>query len=118
MIDVKEEVQALRTHLRLSNFQKSTVSMYTRTLSVFLEYCNTNYSSEPLNQVHVQTYLLQRIDSGKSWSTINVDYSALRKYYKIIKDYPWSLKKLPRPKKDKKLPAILSKEAAKPKQLC
>ena len=27
-----------------------------------------------------------------------------------MKDYPWSLKKLPRPKSDKKLPSLLSKE--------
>ena len=110
MKDITTETQEYRSYMRLSNFSKSTVDMYTRTLSIFLKFYNENYPDEDLNQDHAQQYLLQRIDSGKAWSTINADYSALRKYYKILKEYPWSLKKLPRPKKDKKLPAILSKE--------
>ena len=110
MNDITSETREFRSYMRLSNFSKSTVDMYTRTLSIFLQFCNDNYPDEDLNQDYAQQYLLQRIDSGKAWSTINADYSALRKYYKIFKEYPWSLKKLPRHKKDKKLPAILSKE--------
>jgi site-specific recombinase XerD len=110
MIDVSKEVLAYRSYLRLRNFQHSTVVMYTRTLHIFLVYVQTQFPGEVLTQDHAQHYLLMRVDCGKAWSTINADYSALRKYYKILKDYPWSLKKLPRPKREKKLPAILSKE--------
>ena len=110
MIDISKEVLAYRSYLRLRNFQRSTVVMYTRTLHIFLTYVLAEFSGEVLTQDHAQRYLLMRVDSGKAWSTINADYSALRKYYKVLKDYPWSLKKLPRPKREKKLPAILSKE--------
>ena len=110
MIDISKEILGYQSYLRLSNFQRSTVVMYSRTLKIFLEYVLKNFPGEELSQDHAQHYLLMRLDRNKAWSTINADYSALRKYYKIMKDYPWSLKKLPRPKRDKILPAILSKE--------
>ncbi len=78
MIDVQKETEELRLHMRLSNFQMSTTVMYVRTLRVFLEYCNTHYGGEPLSEHQVQQYLLSRIESGRSWSTINSDYSALQ----------------------------------------
>ena len=84
--------------------------MYTRTLRIFLNFCNDRFGGNELTQEHAQQYLLMRIENKRAWATINVDYSALRKYYKVVKQHPWSLKKLPRPKKEKKLPAILSKE--------
>jgi hypothetical protein len=54
--------------------------MYTRTLQIFLEYIQNNFRGEPLFQDHAQHYFLMRVDGGKAWSTINADYSALRKY--------------------------------------
>ena len=110
MIDIKKELQEYKTYLVLRNFQPSTLQMYGRTLDIFLSYCNLHFPDQPLSEDHAQQYLLMRIEKGKAWSTINVDYSALRKYYKVVKEYPWSLKKLPRPKKDKRLPDIISKE--------
>ena len=104
MIDIPKEVLAYQSYLRLSNFQRSTVVMYSRTLKIFLEYVLENFPGAELSQDHAQHYLLMRLDRNKAWSTINADYSALRKYYKVMKDYPWSLKKLPRPKRDKRLP--------------
>lgn len=110
MIDVIKEVEVYKTHLILRNYQSSTVKMYSRTLSIFLNFCNARYGGNSLTEEHAQQYLLMRIEKKKAWATINVDYSALRKYYKVVKQYGWSLKKLPRPKKEKRLPAILSKE--------
>ena len=110
MIVISKEVLDYRSYLRLSNFQGSTVTMYTHTLELFLSYIDSQFKGEALNQDHAQAYLLMRVEKGKAWSTINADYSALRKYYRVLRDYSWSLKKLPRPKKDKKLPALLSKE--------
>ena len=110
MLDISKELLDYRSYLRLRNFQPSTVVMYTRTLGIFLNYKERHFPGEEPSQEHAQHYLLMRVDKGKAWSTINADYSALRKYYKVLRDYPWSLKKLPRPKRDKKLPAILSKE--------
>lgn len=55
-------------------------------------------------------YLYQRLNKGLSWSAINCDYSSLRKWFKNVADVEWSFKKLPRPRKEKLLPNIFSKE--------
>jgi integrase/recombinase XerD len=110
MTDFSKDKAEYRAYLTLSNFKSSTIKAYGRTLEHFLAFYNTSHGHQALGQDIVQIYLLMRLDQGKSWSTINADYSALRKFFKIIKDYEWSLKKLPRPKRDKRLPDILSKE--------
>ena len=61
-------------------------------------------------QEQAKSYLLKRIKNGKSWSTINGDYSALRKYFREVANLTWSLKKVPRPRKEERLPEILSKQ--------
>lgn len=109
-IQIDHEVHEYFKHLTLSNYQKSTVKMYCRTVEKFLTFCDQQFGGQPLCQEHAQEYLLGRVQSGKAWSTINADYSALRKYYKTIKEYAWTLKKMPRPRKEKRLPPILSKE--------
>ena len=109
-VKVENEVHEYRKYLVLKNFQPSTVDMYCRTLRSFFGFCKKNFPKEELSQKLAQEYLLHRVQNGRSWSTINADYSSLRKYYKVILDYDWRLKKLPRPKRDKVLPPILSKE--------
>ncbi|MBK7633152.1 MAG: hypothetical protein IPJ13_01870 [Saprospiraceae bacterium] len=58
----------------------------------------------------VRKYLLFRFDAGKDWQTVNSDYSAIQKWFKNVLMLSWSLTKLPRARKEKKLPFILSKE--------
>lgn len=110
MINVETEVQSYRAYLTLKNYKPSTIKAYTRTLEKFFAYHSIHFSDTHPCQDHVQSYLLWRLDQGKSWSSINCDYSSLRMYFKVLRDYYWSLKKLPRPKRDKVLPSLLSKE--------
>ena len=110
MILISTEVASYRAYLTLANFKTSTVSAYCRTLEKFYQFHLDRHANKVPTQEDVQSYLLQRRESGVSWSSINCDYSALRKYFKALKDYEWSLKKMPRPKRDKVLPRILSKE--------
>lgn len=63
-----------------------------------------------ISEEHARKYLLMRIDSGCSWSTINCDYSALRKYFQNVINARWSIKKIPRPQKERTLPEILSQK--------
>jgi integrase len=58
----------------------------------------------------VREFLLYRFESGLCWQTVNSDYSSIQKYFKNVLFLPWSLKKLPRPKKERMLPSILSRE--------
>jgi site-specific recombinase XerD len=60
--------------------------------------------------MQAKAYLITRIKAGKSWSTINGDYSSLRKYFEEVANLSWSLKKVPRPRREDRLPEILSKE--------
>ncbi len=110
MIDIEHESEQYRAYLKLANFKKSTVDTYCRTLELFYAFHIEKYGQVVPTQNHVQAYLLERLDKGLSWSSINCDYSSLRKYFKQLRDYEWSLKKLPRPRKDKPLPHLLSKE--------
>lgn len=110
MTDIKTEVESYRAYLTLANFKPSTVDSYCRTLEKFYACHLERHGHIKPTQDHVQRYLLRRRDSGLSWSSINADYSSLRKYFRQLKDYEWSLKKLPRPKKDNPLPQIISKE--------
>lgn len=103
-------IHAYHKYLVLRNFQPSTTTMYCRAVRKYYEFCDQSFQGEPITQDLAQEYLLTRLQAGKSWSTINAEYSALRKYFKVILSYPWSLTKMPRPKRDKALPAILSKE--------
>jgi len=109
-LDIAKEVKAYENYLRLSNFQPSTIKAYVRTVRIFLTHSQKVGIKGLPSQTEVQSYLLMRVDKGKSWSTINADYSALRKYYKVLQDYDWSLKKMPRPRREKTMPAILSRE--------
>jgi hypothetical protein len=43
MIDVQKEVEVCKTYLVLRNFQSSTVKMYSRTLSIFPNFCNERF---------------------------------------------------------------------------
>jgi len=110
-INISQEVESYRKYLMLANFKESTVKMYCRTVKKFLEKTKAEFAStEELDQSHAQSYLFHRLELGKTWSSINVDYSALRKYFKEQLDYDWSVRQLPRPRKEKVLPAILSRK--------
>ena len=68
-LDIDKEIQSYENYLRLANFQLSTVKAYVRTVRIFLTYaCAQGIVGLP-DQDDVQTYLLMRVDAGKSWST-------------------------------------------------
>jgi integrase/recombinase XerD len=99
-----------RTFMVLKNFSKSTIKTYTQIVDYFLRDCLIKYPDTMLNSEMVRDFLLMRFDKGLDWQTVNSDYSAIQKFFKNIVNLPWDLKKLPRPRKEKKLPSILSKE--------
>lgn len=96
-------------HMILKNFSSSTRVMYLRTLKSYLRYHQSKFKSKVLSQDTAREYILYRKKQGRSWPTINCDYSALRKYFREVIDKEWSLRKVPRPRKEVKLPRMLSK---------
>ena len=105
---ISSQLTAFEELLILKNFSKATRSMYLRTLKSFLRFCARKYPRQALSQDLARQYILARHKQGRSWSTINCDYSSLRKYFKEVLQLEWLLKKMPRPRKDRTLPQTLS----------
>ncbi|MCB0541735.1 MAG: tyrosine-type recombinase/integrase, partial [Bacteroidetes bacterium] len=58
--------------------------------------------------MYLNTLLLSRYRSGKKWQTVNGDYSAMRKFYEHVLGQEWDVEHLPRPRKERSLPGIVS----------
>lgn len=96
--------------MTLKNFSKRTVKTYSQIVLQFVNWWHTLEEKPAMSDGVVRKYLLKRFEEGKDWATVNSDYSAIQKWFKNVLMLQWSLKKLPRPKKEKKLPSILSKQ--------
>lgn len=110
MIDIKKEQNDYSSYMKLKNFSRSTRESYVSILGYFLEFFNVHFPGETLSQDQAKAYIVFRYDQGKAWQTMNADYSSLRKYFREVRNFPWSMKKLPRPRKERSLPRILSQE--------
>ena len=107
---ISSQLKAYEDYLILKNFSSATRKMYLRTIKSFLRFCQRKFPSQSLCQELASQYIIQRHKKGKSWSTINCDYSALRKYFREVLRIEWSLRKTPRPRKNFDLPPILSQQ--------
>ena len=105
---IQSQLQAYEDHLILKNFSLATRKMYLRTLKKFLRFAARKHPRSSIDQDLARKYILYRHKNGSSWSTINCDYSSLRKYFREVIYSDWSLKKMPRPRKDLSLPQTLS----------
>ncbi len=110
MATIDQRLSSYNDYLLLKNFSDQTRDSYLRTLREFDKFRRSRGIRGRYGQLQAKSYILERIKAGKSWSTINADYSALRKYFKEVANLSWSIKKVPRPRKEKRLPDILSKE--------
>ena len=105
---ISSQLQAFEDYLILRNFSSATRQMYLRTIKGFLRHSKRKHPTKDLSQDLAREYILMRLKKGLSWSTINCDYSALRKYFREVLSAEWTLKKTPRPRKNNSLPATLS----------
>lgn len=110
MNPICDQLKDYESYLVLSNFSTRTIKSYVTTLRRFLGYCADKFPELDISQDLAKQFLMERYQSGLSWSAINCDYSSLRKYFKNILEFEWSFRKLPRPRKEKKLPMILSQQ--------
>ena len=61
-------------------------------------------------QGETRRYLLSRYRSGKKRQTVNGDYSVMRKFYEHVLGQGWDVEHLPRSRKERAPPGILSTE--------
>ena len=110
MSTLDKQIESYHSYMKLKNYSNQTIASYLRTVRMFYDFRGDRKMRGRINEEHAKQYLLMRIESGCSWSTINCDYSALRKYFQNIINARWSIKKIPRPQKERTLPEILSQE--------
>lgn len=100
-------LEKLRQEMRLRKFSQKTIKSYLHYTTYLLNF--TRKSPTNINQSDIRNYLENLCDKNASSSTLNTAYSALKFYFEKIL-YRKFFFNIPRAKKDKKLPIVLSKK--------
>ncbi len=97
--------------MRLRNFSRKTICAYLYYNKELLQFAN-HKSPKEINKQDIKDYLDFLISSNKSVSTVNLVINALKFYYEQIVQRKFFIPKvgIKRPKQDKKLPVVLSKQ--------
>ncbi len=105
---LEQTIQRVRRELRLRNYSLKTIKAYTSCLRSFLEHFRTRKPQE-LTGDDIRTYLLHLIE-GENFaaSSINQVINVLRFLYVEILKKPFAPGAIPRPRKERKLPTVLS----------
>lgn len=106
----QQHVEALIAHLTLKNYSKATIRAYSSALRQFLKWRVKEKIEGRFTQVQCREYILHRYKQDLKWQTINGDYSALMRFYREILKQDWDVDHLPRPRKERSLPPILSEQ--------
>ena len=96
--------------LRMRNYSQQTYKAYMGTIRMFWDFCEQRQNDPTFDKANaVQTYLAYRMhEQQRDYSTVNGDYSALQWFYKYILNREWNVRKLIRPKKEKRLPRYIN----------
>jgi len=98
--------------MKLRNLSEKTIKSYIREMLVYTK----RYGKSPANlgEPEIRAYLKYlREEKGLSSSSLNVSYSALRFFYTNILNRKFCVEKISRPKREKKLPIVLSQDEVK-----
>jgi integrase/recombinase XerD len=94
--------------LRLKNFSPKTIKVYVHAVSKFAKHFGR--SPDQLSQEDIRAYLVHLMERGLARSTGVLVRNALRHLYTDTLGRPDCLEKLPRPKREQRLPVVLSRE--------
>lgn len=105
----QEAVIKLEEHLMIRRYSYNTVSAYRNAL-IGVFYFYKTISPEALRAEYVQTYILDRIKNYKiSTSVQNNIINSYKAFSELVLKRPKEYLEIPRPRKYKKLPGVLSK---------
>ncbi|MCC5910029.1 MAG: site-specific integrase [Clostridiaceae bacterium] len=94
--------------LQIKGYSTSTQDAYLKYVQAYAKYFNK--SPDQLGVEEIKEYLHYLITVKKvSHSYVKTVYSALKFFYEVTLQREWSMKEIPRSKKPKKLPVVLSK---------
>lgn len=95
--------------MQLKNFTQNTCTDYFRFVKKFLDF--TNKDAMSITYADIRKFIFHLKDhENKKASTINVYTAAIRFFFEYTLGYVWDSKKIPKMKRDRKLPVILTRE--------
>ncbi|MEP5254312.1 MAG: site-specific tyrosine recombinase/integron integrase [Winogradskyella arenosi] len=95
--------------LELKRYSENTVKNYVSSFEAFINYY---YDADPitLNENDVRLYLQKLVQEQRSNSYINLSINSIKFFYEVVHEMPNRFYSVERPRKEKKLPEVLSKE--------
>lgn len=106
-------IETFKRYLLSKRYSPNTINTYSEALKSFLTFCNTKAIKEITNE-DVITYNNDYILKNKfSSSYQNQIVNAIKLFFKIVKETSIEIDKIHRPKREKVLPNVLSKEEIK-----
>jgi integrase/recombinase XerD len=112
-LDKIEQLENFKRYLSTKRYSENTVKTYTEALKTFLLFYNDKEVITITNDDVVNFYQQYIIKNKLSSSFQNQIVNAIKLYFKIIKQTAVQVEKIYRPKNEKLLPNVLSKEEIK-----
>lgn len=106
----QDPILKLKQEMKLRKSSPKTIKSYLYYITDFLKFARKN--PKIVNTEDIRNYLEKMADGGKSGSTLNIAYNALKFYFEKILRRRFFVN-IPRAKKENKLPVVLSKEEIK-----
>jgi integrase/recombinase XerD len=104
---MSEYLELMKQNMELRGFSSNTNETYLRYLKYFEDFHQK--PAEDLNDNHIREYLHHLIATkNASHSSVNIAYSALKFFFEFTLKRPLALQSVPRTKKERRLPVVLS----------
>jgi integrase/recombinase XerD len=104
-MNIGRYIQMYSEDLKLKNYAKSSIENYCSQVSLFLNYFNDKVTKpSEINERDIKDWILL----GNSINSRKHRISAVKLFYQLTGKQPLKFKHIPYPKKDKKLPIVLS----------
>ena len=108
-----EQIEIFKKYLNTKRYSPNTVKTYAEALQIFLFFYNNKDIKDINNQDVVAFYNDYILEKKLSTSFQNQVVNAIKLYFKTIKETSINIDKIYRPKREKLLPNVLSKEEVK-----
>ncbi len=112
-MDKVAEIESFKVYLNTKRYSPNTIKTYSESLQVFFTYFNDKEIKTIDNSDVVEFYKNYILERKLSISFQNQIINAIKLYFKIIKETAINVEKIYRPKTEKLLPNVLSKEEVK-----
>ena len=106
-MNLNQAIEETEKRLKIKRYSKSTIKTYKSLLINFFNYYS-ELEIDKINRDDIQLYLLHLIDAGYSESMQNQAINAIKFFYENVLDHPRTIYKAERPKREKRLPTVLS----------